>query len=163
MTSIGEYAFADMRAFFPRIADINLQSLDSLKSIGDFAFYNSICTTSTGLDGKKLTIPASVQKIGTAAFGYSVDARTQQISSLYTNAYSIGPSAFMRGHLREVSLGDDVLSIGDFAFANPKYKFTICIPQNVKHIGAGVFKRNIILNPDAIEKNIISADFDSAL
>lgn len=44
---------------------------------------------------------------------------------------SIGPSAFMRNHFRNISIPDKckLSSIGDYAFAYPKYKFSIKIPS----------------------------------
>jgi len=51
--------------------------LTKLESVGDFAFYNSIKTTSTDrTEGKKLLLPSSLKTIGAAAFGYGIDTRT---------------------------------------------------------------------------------------
>lgn len=45
--------------------------------ISDYAFYNSIVTTSEDVvNGKTLTVPSNVKKIGKAAFAYSMDAYT---------------------------------------------------------------------------------------
>lgn len=49
-------------------------------------------------------------------------------------------------------------SIGDCAFAHPKYKFGIHIKNNIQHIGKNAFYGNVVLNPNNIKKNIVSID-----
>ena len=72
----------------------------------------------------------------------------------------IGPSAFMFNRFKEVDLGDVLTSIGDGAFAYPKYKFGIHVPHTIEHIGANAFKNNVILNPNNLKANIASIDID---
>ena len=135
-----------------------------MTAVGDYAFYNSVRGSTTG----KLTLPANLLSVGSAAFGYAEDAWTQDISSLELtadapvylngkNVEDIGPSAFIYSHLREIRFNKQGLSsIGDYAFAYPKYKCTIQIPKSIKKIGTNAFKKNVILNPEKVEKNIIS-------
>lgn len=140
-----------------------------MTAVGDYAFYNSVRGSTTG----KLTLPANLATVGAAAFGYAEDAWTQDISSLELtadapvflngrNVEDIGPSAFICSRLREIRFNKQGLtSIGDYAFAYPKYKCTMQIPKSIKSIGANAFKKNVILNPEKVEKNIISIALDN--
>lgn len=60
--------------------------------------------------------------------------------------------------LRSVEFPHALTSIGDYAFAHPKYKFGIDIKDNIQHIGKNAFYGNIVLNPNNIKKNIVSID-----
>ena len=66
LTSIGDYAFAEVYDRFPRIKSMELSSCIKLESIGKYAFYNSI------LDASKhsLVFPSSLLSIEDAAFAY---------------------------------------------------------------------------------------------
>ena len=66
LTSIGNAAFAEFTETFPRLMDINLNECDSLLSIGDYAFYNSISTMHDGT----LSVNNVLTSIGAAAFAY---------------------------------------------------------------------------------------------
>ena len=70
--SIGDYAFAETYDMFPRLTNVNLSSLVSLTSIGNYAFYNSIST----LAANTLVLPSSLLSIGDAAFAYNRYAYT---------------------------------------------------------------------------------------
>jgi len=60
----------------------------------------------------------------------------------------------MYNSLRRVDFPKSLLSIDDYAFAYPKYKFDIAIEDHIKHIGKNAFYGNVILNPNNIKKNI---------
>lgn len=164
LTSIGEAAFAEFTDQFPFIMSMNLNQCAALKDIGPSAFYNSIST----LDNSTLSISNSITSIGEAAFSYDKRTWSQYLSGLtqvgaaevngMTNLKQIGASAFMYNTLRNVFFPSELTSIGDYAFAHPKYRFPIHIKSKIKHIGRGAFKGNVILNPTNIQKNIACID-----
>ena len=175
---INDYAFAKTIDRFPRIQNINFQELTNLTSIGKYAFYNTI----QSLPNNTLKFPKKLKIIDDAAFAYRRESYIDQISGLSneidetiidqaydtinpldldtSNVQTIGMSAFMHNKFRNVKFGNRLNTISSYAFANPKYKFDIHIPHNVKHIGENAFYKNIILNPDNIKKNILSIDCD---
>lgn len=156
MTSIGDYAFAEIKDPFPNIEMINFGECTHLKQIGEFAFYNSIQTTNDG----SLKFPSSISSINKAAFAYRNGySDYHKISSLYlnnSNIESIGPSAFMNNAFRKVMFGENLTSIDTYAFAKSTYKYDIDIPSSVVSIGLNAFKNNVILNPDNLKYNVIS-------
>ena len=153
---IGDYAFAEMHSYFPNLSAAQIRELTNLTEIGNYAFYNSVKT----VDDDVLRIPSKVKKIGAAAFGYNEDAWTFTISALEapeialaSNVQEIGPSAFIFNGLRNIVFNTEkpsLTSIGDYAFAYPKKKYSIRIPKTIKRIGEGAFKKNVILNPDFV-------------
>lgn len=78
LTSIGNAAFAEFSETFPRLMDVNFNNCASLRTIGDYAFYNSIST----LHDSTLSLHSSLTSIGTAAFAYDRTSWTQSLSSL---------------------------------------------------------------------------------
>jgi len=66
LTSIGNAAFAEFSETFPRLMDVSLNKCASLRTIGDYAFYNSIST----LHDNTLSLHSNLTSIGTAAFAY---------------------------------------------------------------------------------------------
>lgn len=77
-----------------------------MTEIGDYAFYNAL----QAAENDTLTIPASVTKIGAAAFSYNEDAWNCTISAFEApiqahmrNVQDIGPSAFMFNGFRDVT------------------------------------------------------------
>lgn len=165
VTYIGKYAFARLDQYaLPYIRDISFRSAanNKLKTIDDFAFYNAILST----QDNALRFPNSLTSIGAAAFGYSIEAWTQTvkvlsidppINTLDANVEYIGPSAFIRHVFKDINLGQNKLKfLGEYAFAYPKNKYTLFIPETIESIGENAFKKNIILNPDTLNKNILS-------
>lgn len=102
---------------------------DTIKSIGDYAFYNDTKLT-------KVTIGTDVQTIGDSAF------RSTALSSVTVpdNVKTIGPTAFANNiKLTTVTIGKGVETIGDWAFSNTALS-SVTVPDNVKTIGAYAFK-----------------------
>jgi hypothetical protein len=64
----------------------------------------------------------------------------------------------MHNNLREVTFPQSLLSIDAYAFAYPKNKFAISIGSSIQHIGENAFYKNVILNPNNIQKNIAAID-----
>lgn len=166
LKSIGQAAFAEFTDQFPQICRMNLNQCASLNAIGAYAFYNSIST----LDNATLSIGGNLTSIGAAAFSYDKKTWTQNLSGFTqigaegidgTGADKlriIGPSAFMYNGLRNVSFPSQLEEIGDCAFAHPKYRFQIHVKDKIKRIGRDAFKGNVILNPNAVDKNIARID-----
>lgn len=164
LTSIGDYAFAEFETVFPRIDNADFETARALRRIGDYAFFNSIRT----LQDNKFIAPPSLSVIGDAAFGYHKEAYTQELSAMdltpvdgsLRNVTQIGLSAFIRNRFKSIKFNKSgaLTSIGDYAFAYPRYKCDLYLPKTITSIGENAFKGNIILNPDAVRKNIISVD-----
>ena len=167
LTSIGNAAFAELYERFPRIEDVNLSACTQLNTIGDYAFFNAI----KDQPEHKLIFPISLLSIGDAAFAYRNVSWTQQLSALgqvseevgsvqMHHVKHIGVSAFINNTFKDVELGTDLTSIGDYAFAYPKYRFKIKVPGSIlangtsQTVGDNAFKENVILNPNNIMKNI---------
>ena len=177
LTSIGSYAYAEMYERFPRLENVNFSDCTKLSVIQDYAFYNAI----KDMPSSTLLLPSSLLSIGDAAFAYRDVAWTQSLSGLdqkpkmpyayvgslvAKNLKHIGASAFMNSTFSNVDYGTSLTSIGDYAFAYPKHKFTIKVPNSIyvagkQTIGENAFKGNIILNPKSISKNI--AEFDISI
>lgn len=165
LTSIGSYAFARTRHYgMPYIKSVNFSST-KLKEIGDYAFYTAILSSNGGL----LKFPSTLTSIGAAAFGYSDEAWEQAALSVEfapdltvagNGIRDIGPSAFINNSVKsfDFSKNTKLTAIGDYAFAYPLFKYSLYIPSSIKHIGENALKDNKILNPDALDKNILSID-----
>ena len=123
VTSIGNYAFSDCSTITSIIIP------EGVVSIGSSAF--SGCSGLTSI-----TIPASVTSIGGSAFGGCT-------ADLFINcnipSYSKTSSAFAGCKSSKVTIGDNVNSIGDFAFYNCKSIESIIIPEGVIEIGSDAF------------------------
>lgn len=83
---------------------------DSVKSIGDYAFYGSSI--------QKLNLPLHLKSIGDLAFANSSIREIDFPKSLT----SIGKKAFMSSELLHVELSKSLLSIGSGAFENTKVR-----------------------------------------
>lgn len=162
LTSVGSYAFARTRHYgMPYIRDIDF-SKTKLKTIGDFAFYTAILSAKDGV----LHFPSTLTSIGIASFGYSDEAWEQAALKLQVEVEAIdakglrdiGASAFINNSIKsfDFSKNTKLSSIGDYALAYPQYKYSLYIPESIKHIGKNALKNNKILNPDALDKNVIS-------
>ena len=68
----------------------------------------------------------------------------------------------MHNHFRTIEFGDSLSTIGDYAFAWPKYKIGLHILSSIQSIGKNAFKDNVILNPENIKANIVSIDIELA-
>ena len=102
----------------------------SVKSIGNYAFYN--CTNITSV-----IIPNSVTNIGSYAFGGCSGLTSVTIPDSVTD---IGSSAFSgcRG-LTSVTIPDSVTDIGSYAFYGCRGLTCVTIPNSVTSIGNNAF------------------------
>ncbi|NLL55875.1 MAG: leucine-rich repeat protein [Clostridiales bacterium] len=88
----------------------------NLLSIGDYAFYADNGLTS-------LTLPVQLKSIGKYAFAYCVNIRDIQFKT------SVNANG-----------GDEVeLDIGDYAFSNCHFLYTLSLPSSLKSMGEGIF------------------------
>ena len=167
VTSIGDYAFADLNNFDSFLITGNVttigshafQGCTSLKSIripnnvqamGDHAFYRA------GL--KSVTIGTSLKIIPYGAFAENnlesvtildgvTTIRSQAFASnpnlwkvtFPSSLGSIGDCAFANCRINEIVLPDGLTSIGEGAFSNNKTVWGIKFPDSVTNIGARAF------------------------
>lgn len=161
---ICQYAFGSKLDSFPRLERLeNFDNLQQLSIIEPYSFYNSI----RGLDAndKTLQLPNNVLSVMDNAFGYSKYSYTQDVQSFHINVNAgntkyLGLSSFIYNHIKQLTLNSKLETIDDYAFAYPKYKFDINIPRSVQKIGKNAFYKNVILNPNATEKNLVKIDRD---
>lgn len=144
LTAIGDYAFSDCeklesvtfgsaletigeRAFFKvKISSLVLPA--TVRTIGDWAFYNNPLTTITFNDG--------LQSIGSRAF-YGVSVQTLNIPNSVTE---LGGYAFSGcKSLETVTIGTGVTKISDYAFNTCSALTQISYPSVIE-IGASAFK-----------------------
>lgn len=108
LESIGERAFYACRS----LRNLNLGN--SVKIIGDYAFYNMNDDGASNTSLKTLVIPDSVTTVGANAF-----ANLKALESL--------------------TIGSGVTAIGDYAFKNCTALGTLVIPDNVVKLGKSAF------------------------
>jgi len=132
VTSIGEYAFE----YCSGLTSITIPN--SVTSIGRSAFANCSGLTS-------VTIPNSVTSIGRSAFA-NCSGLTQVtlnsndiVSKSYSSSSTIG--SIFGSQVKEYILGDDVTSIGSYAFRGCSGLTSIEIPNSVTSIGDYAFQR----------------------
>lgn len=102
---------------------------NSVKSIGDGAFYCSMLTS--------INIPSSLTAIGSSVFLNCSSLTSIEIPSSVT---SIGENAFAScSALTSITIPNSVTSIGDFAFANCDQLRTLFIGSGVSSIGNYAF------------------------
>ncbi len=89
---------------------------------------------------ESITLPASLEKIGSFAFRYCTSLKTITLPESVTviSKYMFeGCSA-----LEEVKISSKTVEIGDYAFANCKELLRIDIPNTVKVVGKYAFQKN---------------------
>ena len=144
--SIGNYAFYNC-------ADItNVMLPETVKNIGEHAFYNSGLTSivipdsvtrigssafSNCVSLTSITIPASVTRIGEEMF---YNCRSLTSITIPEGVTNVGKRAFSNCvSLTSVTLGNGVTSIGESAFSGCSSLTGITIPEGVTSIGDSVF------------------------
>lgn len=145
LTAIGNYAFSDCdklesvtfgsaletigeRAFASaKISSLVLPA--TVRTIGDWAFYNNPLTAITFNDG--------LQSIGSRAF-YGVSVQTLNIPNSVT---SIGSYAFEKcTKLTSATLGTGISSIPDYMFSSCSALMSVVLPENITGIGKYAFQ-----------------------
>ena len=132
---------------------------NSVTSIGGSAF--KYCSSLTSV-----TIPNSVTSIGDDAFNYCLNLTDVTLNSnSVASANQTSSSSIWGNQVTNLIFGDEVTSIGDYAFYNIKNLKSISIPQSVTSIGkyafAGIANNAIVTIGENIT-NINSSSFPSS-
>lgn len=110
---------------------INLKNITlngQIAQVGDCAFYNSAITE---IDLSKVT-----------AIGKNAFTNTALNSANLSSAISIGEKGFSGTQLKELTFGENLSSIGDYAFAYNYFLTEVNLPSSLTEIGVGVFYQN---------------------
>ncbi|MBR6035246.1 MAG: leucine-rich repeat protein [Paludibacteraceae bacterium] len=102
---------------------------------------------------KKVTLPATLEKIGVEAFDYCNELVYIDIP---TGVTSIGEYAFSDCHIETINLPENLTSIENGVFYDCSSLTSITIPQNVTSIGDGVFYDCSSLTSITIPQNVTS-------
>jgi putative cell wall-binding protein len=125
----------------------NIAIPDSVKSIGDKAFYS--CDTLTSV-----IIPDSVTSIGKEAFACCHSLTNVNIPDSVT---SLGNGAFLYcSRLESVTIGNGVMSIGNYSFHNCGKLANVTIGDSVKSIGDETFSHCLSLKSVTIPDSVTS-------
>lgn len=103
----------------------------SVTGINEYAFY-SVDPDANMLTA--LTVPKTVTSVGSYAF-----LSCSNLASLTVHCKEIGASWFERTYITTLTLGDEVTTIGNSAFAYCFYLGTINFGKNLKSIGKNAF------------------------
>ena len=152
LTHIGAYAFYNLSA----LAETNVSQLDSLTSIGEYAFAGT-AITSMDLSGTEITsvkegtfwqcrtlanveLPATVTAIGIGAFS-STGLQSINFEDLYSLS-SIDRSAFESSKITTADLSNtDLTTIADGAFHYNDSLTSVTIPSSVTTISGQSFNQ----------------------
>jgi hypothetical protein len=137
ITSIGAYSFYSCWG----LTSIDIPN--SVTSIGINTFAHCSGLTS-------ITIPNSVTSIGYSAFDFCTN-----LSSVTIHCATVG-NWFFNSNIKDVVLGDEVISIDDYAFNNCKTITSITIPNSVTSIGQSSFLQCDGLTSVTIGKGVTS-------
>ena len=132
--SIGQSAFAECE----KLTTINIPQ--NLKEIGDYAFFKSGITS--------FVIPASIETVGVGAF-----FKCSELASVELHCAVIVDWFSGQKNLKEIIFGDEVTSIGDFAFPSASIEELI-IGKNVTKIGESAFGKCTSLTSVVIPQSV---------
>ena len=165
ITSIGDYAFSN----FNNLKTINIP--DSVTSIGGNAFGGCVGLTSISIPKAmttikdnafngcsnitSVTIPSTVINIGDSAFLECPNLTKVELHSNDIVSKNHTTSSLINifgSQVQEFVIGDEITSIGDYAFSNFNNLKTINIPDSVTSIGGNAFGGCVGLTSISIPK-----------
>ena len=153
--SIGEWAFAECEG----LTSVTIPN--GVTSIGYGAFYH--CSELSSIE-----IPASVTSIGDNAFDYCYDLTVVELNSntIVSKDYdsNSGLNSIFGSQVKKYILGEDITSIGSYAFSHCWQLPSFTIPASVTSIGNNAFYGCLSLTKVELNSNaIVSKDYDSNL
>ena len=147
VTSIGEYAFWQCSG----LSSITIPN--GVTSIGEYAFDGCSGFTS-------VTIPNSVTSIGNQAFSCcpGLTSVTLNSNSVVAKAYTFSANIknIFGNQVKEYIIGDEVTSIGDYAFSGRSGLTSVTIPNSVTSIGTSAFRSCSSLTSITIPNSVTS-------
>lgn len=120
---IDDFAFKDCS----KLRSINLSS--GLQVIGNSVFKNCLAL-------RKIVLPNTVHSLGTEVFYGCSSLKSITFSNQMT---AIPNKVCQYTGLTELELSDNIIEIGDYAFANCKDLYEISLPDSITFIGEGAF------------------------